>query len=299
MISSVPVILGDHVTTDGGTGLVHTAPDHGLDDFIVGQKYNLPMAGLVSNDGKFISTTEFFAGKGVFEANPLVVEKLQEVGNLLKVEKIKHSYPHCWRHKTPIIFRATPQWFIGMETQGLRQQALGEIKQVRWIPDWGQARIEKMVENRPDWCISRQRTWGVPMTLFVHRETEELHPRTLALLEEVAKRVEKAGIQAWWDLDEKELLGADAETYRKVPDTLDVWFDSGSTYSSVVANRPEFNGQDIDMYLEGSDQHRGWFMSSLMLSTATDSKAPYKQVLTHGFTVDGQGRKMSNLSVTS
>ena len=290
---TVPVILGDHVTTDGGTGLVHTAPDHGLDDFIVGQKYNLPMAGLVSNDGKFISTTEFFAGKGVFEANPLVVEKLQEVGNLLKVEKIKHSYPHCWRHKTPIIFRATPQWFIGMETQGLRQQALGEIKQVRWIPDWGQARIEKMVENRPDWCISRQRTWGVPMTLFVHKETEELHPRTLELLEEVAKRVEKAGIQAWWDLDEKELLGADAETYRKVPDTLDVWFDSGSTYSSVVANRPEFNGQDIDMYLEGSDQHRGWFMSSLMLSTATDSKAPYKQVLTHGFTVDGQGRKMS------
>ena len=290
---TVPVILGDHVTTDGGTGLVHTAPDHGLDDFIVGQKYNLPMAGLVSNDGKFISTTEFFAGKGVFEANPLVVEKLQEVGNLLKVEKIKHSYPHCWRHKTPIIFRATPQWFIGMETQGLRQQALGEIKGVRWIPDWGQARIEKMVENRPDWCISRQRTWGVPMTLFVHKETEELHPRTLELLEEVAKHVEKAGIQAWWDLDEKELLGADAETYRKVPDTLDVWFDSGSTYSSVVANRPEFNGQDIDMYLEGSDQHRGWFMSSLMLSTATDSKAPYKQVLTHGFTVDGQGRKMS------
>ncbi len=281
------------MTTDGGTGLVHTAPDHGLDDFIVGQKYNLPMAGLVSNDGKFISTTEFFAGKGVFEANPLVVEKLQEVGNLLKVEKIKHSYPHCWRHKTPIIFRATPQWFIGMETKGLRQQALGEIKQVRWIPDWGQARIEKMVENRPDWCISRQRTWGVPMTLFVHKETEELHPRTLELLEEVAKRVEKAGIQAWWDLDEKELLGADAETYRKVPDTLDVWFDSGSTYSSVVANRPEFNGQDIDMYLEGSDQHRGWFMSSLMLSTATASKAPYKQVLTHGFTVDGQGRKMS------
>ena len=287
------MILGDHVTTDGGTGLVHTAPDHGLDDFIVGKQYDLPMAGLVSNDGKFISTTEFFAGKGVFEANPLVIEKLQEVGNLLKVEKIKHSYPHCWRHKTPIIFRATPQWFIGMETQGLRQQALGEIKQVRWIPDWGQARIEKMVENRPDWCISRQRTWGVPMTLFVHKETEELHPRTLDLLEEVAKRVERAGIQAWWDLDEKELLGADAETYRKVPDTLDVWFDSGSTYSSVVANRLEFNGQDIDMYLEGSDQHRGWFMSSLMLSTATDSKAPYKQVLTHGFTVDGQGRKMS------
>ncbi|KYK87876.1 isoleucine--tRNA ligase [Aggregatibacter actinomycetemcomitans] len=290
---TVPIILGDHVTTDGGTGLVHTAPDHGLDDFIVGKQYDLPMAGLVANDGKFISSTEFFAGKGVFEANPLVIEKLQETGNLLKLDKIKHSYPHCWRHKTPIIFRATPQWFIGMEVQGLRPQALGEIKQVRWIPDWGQARIEKMVENRPDWCISRQRTWGVPMTLFVHKETEELHPRTLELLEEVARRVEKAGIQAWWDLDEKELLGADAETYRKVPDTLDVWFDSGSTYSSVVANRPEFEGKAADMYLEGSDQHRGWFMSSLMLSTATDNKAPYKQVLTHGFTVDGQGRKMS------
>ncbi|WP_077421469.1 isoleucine--tRNA ligase, partial [Rodentibacter trehalosifermentans] len=220
-------------------------------------------------------------------------EKLQETGNLLKVEKITHSYPHCWRHKTPIIFRATPQWFIGMEVKGLRPQALGEIKSVRWIPSWGQARIEKMVENRPDWCISRQRTWGVPMTMFVHKETEELHPRTLELLEEVAKRVEKAGIQAWWDLDEKELLGADAEHYRKVPDTLDVWFDSGSTYSSVVANRPEFAGHSADMYLEGSDQHRGWFMSSLMLSTATDNKAPYKQVLTHGFTVDGQGRKMS------
>ncbi|VEH68311.1 Isoleucyl-tRNA synthase [Rodentibacter pneumotropicus] len=219
--------------------------------------------------------------------------KIARNGQFIESRKITHSYPHCWRHKTPIIFRATPQWFIGMEVKGLRPQALGEIKQVRWIPSWGQARIEKMVENRPDWCISRQRTWGVPMTMFVHKETEELHPRTLELLEEVAKRVEKAGIQAWWDLDEKELLGADAEHYRKVPDTLDVWFDSGSTYSSVVANRDEFAGNSADMYLEGSDQHRGWFMSSLMLSTATDNKAPYKQVLTHGFTVDGQGRKMS------
>lgn len=290
---NVPFILGDHVTVDGGTGLVHTAPDHGQDDFVVGQKYNLPMAGLIANDGKFTSTTEFFAGKGVFESNDLVVEKLKETGTLLKVEKIRHSYPHCWRHKTPIIFRATPQWFIGMETQGLRQQALGEIKNVRWIPDWGQARIEKMVENRPDWCISRQRTWGVPVTLFIHNETEQLHPRSIELIEEVAKLVEQKGIQAWWDLDPKELLGEDAAHYSKVPDTLDVWFDSGATYAAVVQNRPEFNGQPIDMYLEGSDQHRGWFMSSLMLSTATDGKAPYKQVLTHGFTVDGQGRKMS------
>ncbi|QLB13636.1 isoleucyl-tRNA synthetase [Bisgaardia hudsonensis] len=289
----VPVVLGDHVTTDGGTGLVHTAPDHGHDDFIVCQKYNVEMVGLVGNDGVFTDKAKFFAGKGVFESNPLVIEKLKEVGALLKVQNIRHSYPHCWRHKTPIIFRATPQWFIGMETQGLRQQALSEIKKVRWIPDWGQARIEKMVENRPDWCISRQRTWGVPVALFIHKQTEELHPRTVELIEEVAKRVEKSGIQAWWDLDPKELLGDEADNYQKVPDTLDVWFDSGSTYSSVVQNRPEFNGYEADMYLEGSDQHRGWFMSSLMLSTATDNKAPYKQVLTHGFTVDGQGRKMS------
>lgn len=290
---SVPFILGDHVTTDGGTGLVHTAPDHGHDDYIIAQKNGIEMAGLIGNDGLFKADMPFFAGKGVFESNDLVVAKLQEVGAMLKFSKIKHSYPHCWRHKTPIIFRATPQWFIGMEKQGLRQQALSEIKKVRWIPDWGQARIEKMVENRPDWCISRQRTWGVPVALFIHKETEELHPRTVELVEEVAKRVEQKGIQAWWDLDTAELLGADADNYIKVPDTLDVWFDSGSTYYSVVKDRPEFNGQEADMYLEGSDQHRGWFMSSLMLSTATDNKAPYKQVLTHGFTVDGQGRKMS------
>ena len=289
----VPLVLGEHVTTDGGTGLVHTAPDHGQDDFVVSQKYGLEMAGLIGNDGKFITTAEFFDGKGVFESNDLVVEKLKETGALLKLEKLRHSYPHCWRHKTPIIFRATPQWFIGMETKGLRRQALSEIKKVRWIPDWGQARIENMVANRPDWCISRQRTWGVPVALFIHKQTEELHPRTLELIEEVAKRVEKDGIQAWWDLDPKELLGDEAEHYSKVSDTLDVWFDSGSTYSAVVKNRAEFNGKEADMYLEGSDQHRGWFMSSLMLSTATDNKAPYKQVLTHGFTVDGQGRKMS------
>ncbi|WP_273384553.1 isoleucine--tRNA ligase, partial [Actinobacillus porcinus] len=290
---TVPFILGDHVTTDGGTGLVHTAPDHGQDDYVVARKYNIGMACLVGNDGKFTGQTEFFAGLGVFEANGKVLEKLEEVGALLKLEKIRHSYPHCWRHKTPIIFRATPQWFIGMETKGLRQQALSEIKNVRWIPDWGQARIEKMVENRPDWCISRQRTWGVPVALFIHNETEQLHPRTVELIEEVAKLVEQKGIQAWWDLDPKDLLGDEAANYSKVPDTLDVWFDSGSTYSSVVGARPEFNGKAADMYLEGSDQHRGWFMSSLMLSTATDNKAPYKQVLTHGFTVDGQGRKMS------
>jgi len=218
---------------------------------------------------------------------------LREKGALLHVEKITHSYPCCWRHKTPIIFRATPQWFISMDQKGLRQQSLEEIKGVQWIPDWGQARIENMVANRPDWCISRQRTWGVPMSLFVHKDTEQLHPRSLELMEEVAKRVEVDGIQAWWDLNPEDILGADAADYVKVPDTLDVWFDSGSTHSSVVDVRPEFNGHSPDLYLEGSDQHRGWFMSSLMISTAMKGKAPYKQVLTHGFTVDGQGRKMS------
>ncbi|MBE2893568.1 isoleucine--tRNA ligase [Spirabiliibacterium falconis] len=290
---TVPVILGDHVGDDAGTGLVHTAPDHGQDDFVVAQRYNLPMSGLIGNDGKFNSKADFFAGLDVFDANPKVVEKLRDVGALLKLEKINHSYPHCWRHKTPIIFRATPQWFIGMETQGLRAKALTEIKGVRWIPDWGQARIEMMVANRPDWCISRQRTWGVPIPLFIHNETEQLHPRTDEFIEIVAQHVEKDGIQAWWDLDANALLGDDSTHYHKVQDTLDVWFDSGSTYSSVVANRSEFEGRHADMYLEGSDQHRGWFMSSLMLSTATDNKAPYTQVLTHGFTVDGQGRKMS------
>ncbi|AKO44898.1 isoleucine--tRNA ligase [[Haemophilus] ducreyi] len=289
----VPFIFGDHVTIEGGTGLVHTAPDHGTDDFIIARKNNIEMAGLIGNDGKFKSDVEFFAGLAVFESNEKVIEKLKETGALLKLARIKHSYPHCWRHKTPIIFRATPQWFIGMEKQGLRAQALAEIKTVRWIPSWGEARIDTMVANRPDWCISRQRTWGVPMAMFVHNETEELHPRTLDILELVAQRVEQQGIQAWWDLDPTEVLGEDAQHYHKVPDTLDVWFDSGSTYASVVEQRPEFNGQTADMYLEGSDQHRGWFMSSLMLASATNGKAPYQQVLTHGFVVDEKGRKMS------
>ncbi|WP_025823099.1 isoleucine--tRNA ligase [Shewanella marina] len=289
----VPVLLGDHVTTEAGTGVVHTAPGHGQDDFVIGQKYGLEIANPVGDNGVYKADTEIFAGQHVFKANDAVVELLKETGVLLHSEAFRHSYPHCWRHKTPIIFRATPQWFISMDNNGLRKQALTEIEQTQWIPDWGQSRIERMVENRPDWCISRQRTWGVPITLFVHRETEALHPDSVALMSRVANLIEQKGIQAWWDLDIAELLGEDAEHYRKVTDTLDVWYDSGSTFSSVVASRPEFHGHDIDLYLEGSDQHRGWFMSSLMISTAMNGKAPYKQVLTHGFTVDGKGRKMS------
>ncbi|AOE97738.1 isoleucine--tRNA ligase [Serratia marcescens] len=290
----VPAILGEHVTLDAGTGAVHTAPGHGPDDFVIGQKYGLEVANPVGPNGCYLTGTHpLLDGKFVFKANDLIVDLLREKGALLHVEKFLHSYPCCWRHKTPIIFRATPQWFISMDQKGLRQQSLEEIKGVQWIPDWGQARIEMMVANRPDWCISRQRTWGVPMSLFVHKETEQLHPRSVELMEEVAKRVEQDGIQAWWDLDAADILGAEAADYVKVPDTLDVWFDSGSTHASVVDVRPEFNGHGADMYLEGSDQHRGWFMSSLMISTAMKGKAPYKEVLTHGFTVDGQGRKMS------
>ncbi|MDU2733508.1 MAG: isoleucine--tRNA ligase, partial [Mixta calida] len=290
----VPVVLGEHVTLDAGTGAVHTAPGHGPDDYVIGQKYGLETANPVGPDGCYLpGTYPELDGVNVFKANDMIVELLRSKAALLHVEKLHHSYPHCWRHKTPIIFRATPQWFVSMDQKGLRAQSLKEIKGVQWIPDWGQARIESMVENRPDWCISRQRTWGVPMALFVHNETEQLHPDTLTLMEKVAKRVEQDGIQAWWDLDPRDLMGDDADHYRKVPDTLDVWFDSGSTHASVVDVRPEFHGHSADIYLEGSDQHRGWFMSSLMISTAMKGKAPYRQVLTHGFTVDGQGRKMS------
>ncbi|WP_217524671.1 isoleucine--tRNA ligase [Vibrio metschnikovii] len=290
---TVPAILGDHVTTESGTGVVHTAPGHGQEDFAVGQKYGLEVANPVGSNGVYLSDTELFAGQHVFKANDAVVEVLKEKGALLHHHAYEHSYPHCWRHKTPIIFRATPQWFISMDQAGLREQALSEIKGVKWMPDWGQSRIEGMIEGRPEWCISRQRTWGVPIALFVHKETAELHPNSPALIEKVAQLVEQKGIQAWWDVDAAELLGADADQYEKVLDTLDVWFDSGVTHYAVVDTRPEFNGAQADMYLEGSDQHRGWFQSSLISSVAMKGKAPYKEVLTHGFVVDGQGRKMS------
>ncbi len=294
----VPAIIADHVTIESGTGCVHTAPGHGQDDYSVGLRYDLEVANPVGDNGVFREETEFFAGLHVFKANDRVIEVLTEKNALLCHKPLLHSYPHCWRHKTPIIFRATPQWFIAMDQKGLRDNALGEIKEVQWIPSWGQNRIEKMIENRPDWCISRQRTWGVPITLFVHKETDELHPNSVELMESVAQKIEKQGIQAWWDLDAQELLGDEAEQYRKVSDTLDVWFDSGTTHSAVVGTRSEYTREDgqqaqIDMYLEGSDQHRGWFQSSLMTSMAINNKAPYKEVLTHGFVVDGQGKKMS------
>ena len=230
----VPAIVADHVTIESGTGCVHTAPGHGQDDYSVGLRYDLEVANPVGDNGVFREDTEFFAGLHVFKANDRVVEVLTGKNALLCHKPLLHSYPHCWRHKTPIIFRATPQWFISMDQKDLRDSALGEIKEVKWIPSWGQNRIEKMIENRPDWCISRQRTWGVPITLFVHKETDELHPNSVEMMELIARKIEKEGIQAWWDLEPENLLGFEADEFRKVTDTLDVWFDSGTTHSAVV-----------------------------------------------------------------
>ena len=288
----VPIILGDHVTTEAGTGAVHTAPGHGQDDYIVGKKYGLPIDNPVGGDGVFLPNTELFAGEHVFNANAHVLEVLETRGNLVHQQAILHSYPHCWRHKTPIIFRATPQWFISMNQNKLREQALAEVKRVEWIPEWGQARIESMIEGRPDWCISRQRTWGVPITFFIHKETRELHPRTAELIEQVAKRIEEKGIEAWFELEKEEILGSEASDYEKMSDTLDVWFDSGVTHACVLDKREQLRSP-ADLYLEGSDQHRGWFQSSLLASVAMNDVAPYKAVLTHGFTVDKNGEKMS------
>lgn len=291
---TVPVILGAHVTLDAGTGCVHTAGGHGLDDYNVSVRYGLEIYNPVGPDGCYRPDVPFVGGQNVWKANPVIIELLRERGALAKAETITHAYPHCWRHKTPVIYLATPQWFISMDGRGLRERALQEIRKVAWHPAWGQNRIEAMVRQRADWCISRQRTWGTPCAVLLHNETGALHPKTAEILERVARAVERDGIQAWWDLSVADLIGpAEAAHYHKDPDTLDVWFDSGSTFHSVVAQRPEFGGAGADLYLEGSDQHRGWFMSSLMLGAALDGRAPYRQVLTHGFTVDAQGRKMS------
>jgi isoleucyl-tRNA synthetase len=289
----VPIILGDHVTLEAGTGAVHTAPGHGQDDYAVGLRYGLEVDNPVGDNGCFLPNTELFAGEHVFKANASVLRVLEEKGALLHQETILHSYPHCWRHKTPIIFRATPQWFISMDGNGLRKKALTVIKDVKWQPSWGEERIHGMIENRPDWCISRQRTWGVPIAVFIDRETQEPHPDTAELIEKVATLIEEKGIDAWFDLDAATLLGNDAEKYSKVIDTLDVWFDSGVTHDTVL-NADDRLSSPAELYLEGSDQHRGWFQSSLLTSIAINNGAPpYKAVVTHGFVVDAKGMKMS------
>ena len=288
----VPIVLGDHVTMDAGSGCVHTAPDHGVDDFIVAQKYGISTLDYVDDNGYYRDYVPLFAGEHVYKVDEQIIATLQTSGALLHQETITHSFPHCWRTKTPLIFRATPQWFITMKRGQLEQQIQTAIEQVNWIPSWGKARIRGMVADSPDWCISRQRTWGVPITLFVHKQTHELHPRTSHLIESVARLIERDGVDAWFDLAPESLLGDEADQYMKVTDTLDVWFDSGVTHDTVLRQRHNLRFP-ADLYLEGSDQHRGWFQSSLKTSMTINGEPPYKAVLTHGFTVDSEGRKMS------
>ena len=299
-----PVYLADYVGLDAGTGIVHSAPAHGVDDFNAWRAYgrgNDEIIAPVTGDGRFVSDLPYFGGQGIWDANGPIIAKLAEVGALMAKASISHSYMHCWRHKTPVIYRATAQWFVGMDTEPtsgppLRERALRGVEATRFFPAWGQSRLHAMIANRPDWCISRQRNWGVPIPFFLHRESGELHPRTVELMEAVAQRVEREGIEAWFRLDASDLLGDEAAQFEKISDTLDVWFDSGTTHWHVLrGSHPDghADGPRADLYLEGSDQHRGWFHSSLLTGCAIDGHPPYKALLTHGFAVDGQGRKMS------
>ncbi len=294
-----PVILGDHVTLEQGSGLVHTAPGHGMEDYVVGQKYGLEVLNPVDGAGRFTEAAgEDLAGKGIFEANPLIVEKLRASGHLLNDGKLEHSYPHCWRCMNPVVFRATDQWFISMEANDLRKKALAALKDVRWIPRWGEDRITGMLANRPDWCISRQRIWGVPITVLYCEGCDEALADQ-AIFDRAAALFEQEGANAWWSHPLEDFLPQGAKCgkcagtrFRRENDILDVWFDSGVSFAAVVEAEPTL-GLPADLYLEGSDQHRGWFHSSLLCSIGTRDAAPYKQVLTHGFVVDGEGRKIS------
>ena len=303
----VPIITGEHVTTDAGTGLVHTAAAHGNDDWLVMREHfpNEKPRILIGGDGKFFTSdlVELAAIRGLNrqEANKVILGVMQENGTLLASARLNHSFPHCWRHKTPLMQLATHQWFIGMNAQdahgvSLREHANKAVDETAFYPSWGRARLEAMIKNRPDWCVSRQRNWGVPMPLFVHKETGEPHPKTAELLEQAALLTEKTGVEAWFSLDGAAFLAQhapeNAADYKKVNDTLDVWFDSGSTHAAVLKRRPEL-AFPADLYLEGSDQHRGWFQSSLLTGCAIDGRAPYDALLTHGFVVDGAGHKMS------
>ena len=285
------LLHADHVTTESGTGCVHTAPAHGMDDYLICKKNNIDTVHSLNNKAFFKDELDFIAGLPAMKADPLIVEKLQEHNALINIEDYHHSYPHCWRRKTPLIFTSTPQWFISMKKNNLIKNALKQIKSVNWEPSWGLQRIESMLTDRPDWCISRQRNWGVPITLVVHKDTGEVHPNQNDLFEKFAQLIEKDGIAAWDNLNLKDYID-DHEEYIKTSDSLDVWFDSGVTHYAVLEKR---YGKNVvaDLYLEGSDQHRGWFQSSLLTSLAMNNSAPYKTVLTHGFVVDEQGRKQS------
>ena len=298
-----PVYLAEYVSTDAGTGIVHCSPAYGVDDFLTSKAYGLKDADIinpVTGNGVYADSLPFFGDLHIWKANPLIVEKMIELGTLVKQVKFGHSYMHCWRHKTPIIYRATSQWFAGMDVKpndgsgSLREKALAGVEATEFFPAWGKARLHAMIANRPDWTLSRQRQWGVPMAFLVHRETGELHPRTPELTETIAQLIEKQGIEAWQHVTVEELIGNEAKDYVKNPDTLDVWFDSGTTHETVLrGSHADESHFPADLYLEGSDQHRGWFHSSLLTSCMINGVPPYKALLTHGFVVDGQGRKMS------
>jgi isoleucyl-tRNA synthetase len=298
-----PVYLAEYVTTDSGTGVVHSAPAYGLEDFQSCKAHGMKDDEIlkpVMGDGRFASTLPLFGGLTIWEASKPICNALREAGALFELKMFDHSYMHCWRHKTPIVYRATSQWFAGMDVTPkdggvtLRQTALAGIAETEFFPEWGQARLHGMIANRPDWTLSRQRQWGVPMAFFLHKETGELHPRTPELIEQVAQLIEQGGIEAWHTLDPQTLLGADAALYEKNRDTLDVWFDSGSTHQTVLrGSHAAQSAFPADLYLEGSDQHRGWFHSSLLTSSMLNGRPPYKALLTHGFTVDEHGKKMS------
>ncbi len=285
------IISGNHVTTDAGTGIVHTAPGHGLEDYAVCKENGIEVLSPVNGNGTYKDDVERFAGQFVFKANDNIVKTLDDEGVLLGDSSYEHSYPHCWRHKSPVMFRATPQWFISMESKNLLKQSLESVNNIRWEPDWGESRMTTMLESRPDWCISRQRTWGVPIALLIHKETGDLHPKSQEIIEKVSELVEIKGIQAWHDVQISDLI-EDPESYEKITDCLDVWFDSGVTHACVLSENQKLQFP-ADLYLEGSDQHRGWFQSSLLTSIAINEEPPYKAVLTHGFVVDGDGKKMS------
>lgn len=298
-----PVYLAEYVTQDSGTGVVHSSPAYGVDDFITCKAHGMlddDIIKPVMGNGQYASTLPLFGSMTIWEASKPICQALDAAGTLLKLVMFDHSYMHCWRHKTPIIYRATSQWFASMDNlpndgkQSLRDTALAAVEATQFFPAWGKARLQGMIANRPDWTLSRQRQWGVPMAFFVHKETGELHPRTPELLEQVAQLIEKSGIEAWHQLEPSSLLGADAEHYEKNRDTLDVWFDSGSTHETVLrGSHIDSAYYPADLYLEGSDQHRGWFHSSLLTGSMLNGKAPYKALLTHGFVVDGEGKKMS------
>ena len=310
-----PLYLGDYVTTEHGTGIVHSSPAYGVEDFLSCRRYGMrddDILNPVQGDGRYAADLPFFGGMKIWDANPKIVDKIREVGALFHAEKWQHSYMHCWRHKTPIIYRATTQWFAGMDDvpgwhdhkprETLRTTALRGIEATQFFPSWGKSRLYGMIAHRPDWTLSRQRQWGVPLPFFVDKETDALHPDTLALLELAAAKVEEGGIEAWFEATHED-FGVDATRYRKITDTLDVWFDSGSTHQTVMGgpdgratragSHREETGFPADLYLEGSDQHRGWFHSSLLISSMLNGVPPYKALLTHGFVVDGQGHKMS------